>query len=94
MSTVTSQPGPLEEDDRLNKRVHLKGTAQMFEGDDELLIEIPTIEQAADGRELLVKWRVVLVEAEIGEPSTFSWNSLTQDQWNSMTQDQWNEMPQ
>ncbi len=91
MANVNTQPS---EEDRINKLIHLKGTAQMFEGDDELIIQIPAIEQAADGRELTVKWAVRLVEAEIGAPSTFSWNGMTQSQWNALTQGQWNTLAQ
>jgi len=77
------------------RRVVLRGTAQMFEGDDSITVAIPPNVQAAAGRQLLAKWTARLKD---GKPvplvTTLSWNALTQTQWNEMTQTQWNEMTQ
>ncbi|KKN37897.1 hypothetical protein LCGC14_0758770 [marine sediment metagenome] len=62
----------------------------MTEGDDSLLIIIPSEDEVPLGRTIRGKWKIKIKE----KPIVLSWNSLTQPQWNSMTGGLWNEMTQ
>jgi hypothetical protein len=45
-----------------NRMVVLRGVAQMVEGDDALLVDIPIPSQAPTGREIAVTWEVRIKE--------------------------------
>ncbi len=91
MANVTGIQGEREEDDLSEKRFILRGTAQMFKGDDELIIQIPMDSDAPTGRTINGRWKLRIKEREtyIG---VFSWRNLTEGQWISMTESQWAKM--
>ncbi len=74
-----------------DKKVTLRGTAQMLPGDDVLKINIPTENQAPVGRFLEVKWEVDIDEP-IAVPVSLLWSTLTPDQWETLTADEWSEL--